>query len=181
MQFFSKLILAASALASLSVANTVDFVNQDSTTRTVFFTPQEGLEIIPSIVIPGNQAATQNFPTGWIGNFYSVSEGSPNVPGMLGELRWDGFAGSNFFDVSAIVNPNDVEGVKELFPKTGKLPISGCQTFPCSNAYNKPDDVATLSTTETELVCLLGNLAPKQRRGGAVLARVSRDYVTGAL
>jgi len=181
MQFFSKLILAASALASVAVANSVDFVNQDSTARTIVFTPQEGLQEIPSIVVPGNQDVTQAFPSGWIGNFYSVSEGSPDVPGMLGELRWDGFAGSNFFDVSAIVNPNDIQGVKQLYPKFSLLPVSGCQTFPCANAYNKPDDLATLSTPDTELVCLLGNLTPQQRRGGAVLARVSRDYITGAL
>lgn len=83
---------------------------------------------------------------------------------MLGEVRWDGFSGENYFDVSAIVNPNDHDGVKMLYPKSSKTPLSGCQTFPCSNAYNLPDDIQTLSTPETELECLIGTKSGAKRR-----------------
>lgn len=179
MQFLATVLFAASALASLTAAHTIHFVNQDSTPRTIVFTAQLGLEMIENLLIDGLATANQTFPDGWIGNFYSVSKGKPDVPGMLGELRFDGYAGANFFDISAIVNPDDAEGVKMLFPKNSNTPVSGCQTFPCSNAYNKWDDVATMSTDDADLVCLIGNLSTERRRGLA--SKVSRDYVTGAL
>lgn len=175
MQFFST-FFAASALATLAAAGSVHFVNQDSTQRTIVFTQNAGLESIDELVIPGLSTANQTFPTGWIGNWYSVSDGASKVPGMLGEVRFDGFAGATYFDVSAIVNPDDTNGVKEIFPLNSNTPVSGCQSFPCKNAYNKWDDVATLSTDSSELVCLLGT-APTERRRGAV-ARMSRDFVT---
>jgi len=176
MQFFSTLILAASALASLAAANAIHFVNQDSTERTIYFTAQEGLLTIDKLTIEGHKTANQTFPTGWIGNFYSVSNGAANVPGMLGELRFDGFASATYFDVSAIVNPSDTEGVKQIFPKNSPAPIAGCQTFPCSNAYYNPDDVATQATDENELICLLGNLSNERKRG--LVAKMSREFVT---
>lgn len=178
MQFINTLLLAASALASVAAAvNSVHFVNQDSTTRTIVFTAQEGLEAIPDLVIKGHKTANQTFPSSWTGNFFSVSEGAPNVPGMLGELSWNGFAGANFFDVSAIVNPNDNEGVKMIFPKNSNTPVSGCQDYtkPCSNAYNQADDIATLSTDDDELICLLGTLSTERKRG--MVARMSHDFV----
>jgi hypothetical protein len=175
MQFFGTLF-AASALATLAAAGSVHFVNQDSTQRTIYFTQNEGLESIDELVVEGLTTANQTFPTGWIGNFYSVSDGASNVPGMLGEVRFDGYAGATYFDVSAIVNPNDTNGVKELFPLNSNTPVSGCQRFPCINAYNKWDDVATLSTDSDELVCLLGTASTDRRRGA--VAKMSRDFVT---
>ncbi|KAH6720491.1 hypothetical protein BKA61DRAFT_235764 [Leptodontidium sp. MPI-SDFR-AT-0119] len=175
MQFFST-IFAATVLATLASAGSVHFVNQDNTLRTIIFTPNAGLEAIPDLVIPGSETANQTFPTGWIGNWYSVSEGEANVPGMLGEVRFDGFAGATYFDVSAIVNPDDINGVKEIFPLHSSIPVSGCQTFPCNNAYNKWDDIATLSTDGSELVCLLGTVSNERRRG--LVAKMSRDFVT---
>ncbi|SZF05143.1 unnamed protein product [Blumeria hordei] len=70
-----------------TAANSVNFVNQDGITRTIIFTPQSGQQKIDSIKLQGNSAIQQEFPQGWIGNWYSVSEGSPNVTGMLGEVR----------------------------------------------------------------------------------------------
>jgi len=163
---------AFAALFALVAANSVEFRNQDSTTRTIIFTANEGLESIPSLTIPGLGTETATFPTGWIGNFFSVSAGSAPTPGMLGEVMFDGYSGANYFDVSAIVDPNDVHGVKMLFPKESKLPLSGCQTFPCANAYNQPDDIQTLSTPESELVCLIGTVSSKARRH-------ARHFVTG--
>ncbi len=165
-------------LASLVAANSIHFVNQDSTERTIYFFANLGLEDIPELVIAGSGTANQTFPDSWIGNFYSVSKGNDNVPGMLGEVRFNGYAGATYFDVSAIVNPSDTEGVKMLFPKNSNTPVSGCQTFPCANAYNKWDDIATLSTDDEELICLLGNLSNQRRR--TIVARMSREFVTGA-
>ncbi|TVY22966.1 hypothetical protein LHYA1_G008309 [Lachnellula hyalina] len=163
MQFTSTLLLAATALATLSTANTVHFVNQDSTSRTIYFTATDGNAYIAPLSVSGLATESTTFPDSWIGNWHSVSSGAENVTGMLGEVRWNGFGGSNYFDVSAIVNPNDNEGVKEIIPKFSNTPVSGCQTFPCSNAYNKPDDIATLSTTDSELICLLGNTGSARR------------------
>jgi len=175
MQFINTVLFAATAFGSMAAANTIHYINQDSTDRTIYFTGQSDSVAIDSLRVPGLSTADQTFPTSWIGNFYSVSDGSDNVPGMLGEVRWDGSAGSNYFDVSAIVNPDDTSGVKELFPKTQQKPVSGCQTFPCSNAYNKADDIATLSTTDTELVCLIGNLSNERKRG--MVAKMSREFI----
>ena len=173
MQFTSALF-AATALFSLASANTVEFINQDSTTRNIVFTAQEGLATVDNIVLEGKGTANVTFPDSWIGNWYSYNDGAANVPGMLGEVRWNGFAGSNYFDVSAIVNPTDTEGVKMIFPKNSNTPLSGCQTFPCSNAYNQPDDIATLSTSDDTLVCLVGNLSNERRRS---LARMPREFI----
>jgi hypothetical protein len=172
MQFSA--LFAATAIFSLAAANTVEFVNQDSTTRNIVFTAQEGLPTIEAIVIEGLSTANVSFPDSWIGNFYSYNDGSANVPGMLGEVRWNGYAGANYFDISAIVDPNDTQGVKMLFPKNSNTPVSGCQTFPCSNAYNQPDDVATMSTTDETIVCLIGNLSNARRRS---LARMPREFI----
>jgi hypothetical protein len=176
MQFINTILLAATALASMATANTVHFVNQDSTTRTIIFTGQENMASPENLVLKGHATAVAEFDGGWIGNFYSVSEDAEDIPGMLGEISWDAWGGMTFFDVSAIVNPDDTNGVKMLFPKNENLPVSGCQTFPCSNAYNKWDDIQTLSTTDKELVCLLGNVSKDRKRG--LTARVPHDFVT---
>jgi hypothetical protein len=168
MRFSFTVVLAS--IATLASANTMEFVNQDSTSRTIYFTQQEGLAAIDPLTVPGDSNATATFPIGWIGNFYSVCEGNDIVPGMLGELRWDGWDGINWFDVSAIVNPNDKHGVKTIAPKYSSTPMSGCESYDdgCDNAYYHPDDVQTKSTQEKDLVCTIGNkisiTKPKERR-----------------
>ncbi|PQE08252.1 dnase1 protein [Rutstroemia sp. NJR-2017a BVV2] len=176
---FSTLFAAASALFTLASAGTVHFVNQDSTTRTIVFTPNPGYATIESLIIVGLATGKQEFPTGWIGNWYSVSEGATDIPGMLGEVAFDSYAGATYFDVSAIVNPDDGNGVKEIFPLHSSSPVSGCQSFPCANAYNKWDDIQTQSTDGSELVCLLGNLSGSQRR--SLRAKLPREFVEGVV
>jgi len=190
MQFINTILSAAVALASLASAiNTVQFVNQDDTTRNVVFTSQADLNMaqIPTLVLNGSGSANQTFPTGWIGNFYSYNEDSENVPGMLGEVRFDGWNGLVFFDVSAIVNATDSEGVKMMYPlganlKSLSTATSGCNTnvagVKCLNQYNAWDDVATQATHSSNLVCLLGNLATTTRRRHVEV--YPRSYVTGA-
>lgn len=163
MQFYKALTLAA--LAAIATANTVDMVSQDNKSRQVHFVPQEGSPEIPSMTLSGGETKTATFPDGWIGNWYCVIDGEEDTGnGMLGEVRWNGDSGLTYFDVSAIVNPDDHHNVKELYPKSSKEPLSGCQTFPCSNAYNEPDDIQTKSTPETELECLIGDLSTSKRR-----------------
>ncbi|RDW88223.1 hypothetical protein BP6252_00255 [Coleophoma cylindrospora] len=181
MQFTSTLLFAASALvASVSAANVVHFHNQDSTTRTIYFANNPGMENIEAVTISGlNTIKNVTFPEGWTGNWYSVSEGAANVTGMLGEVMFGGYGGATFFDISAIVNPDDDQGVKILKPLSADTPLSGCQTFPCSNAYNQPDDIATLATDDTELICLLGTLTSSKR--STRQKRFDHEFVTGAL
>ncbi len=155
MRFSITTFLAS--LAALASANTVKFVSQDSTPRTIIFTAQAG----------------------WIGNFYSISDGAAAVPGMLGELRWDGWNGLHFFDVSAIVNKDDIHGVKTIYPKVSKKPSSGCQSYinGCAHAYYQPDDIQTKSTTESDLVCTVGT--KETSADDVVERRHPRHFVTG--
>jgi hypothetical protein len=173
MRFSSILIAAMAAVAS---ANTVEFVSQDSVDRTIIFTAQEGLAPIKSLELKGLGNGTVEFPHGWIGNFYSVSKGQPDVPGMLGEVRWNGWEGINFFDISAIVNKDDIHGIKTLAPKNAGKPVSGCESYEevCKLAYYLPDDVQTQSTKETELICTVGTKATNM-----LARRHQRHFVTG--
>lgn len=177
MQFTTSILAAAAALATVASAGTVHFINQDSTTRTLIFTPTAGFDAIDSLTVSGDSTASQSFPAGWIGNWYSVSDGADNASGMLGEVCFDSWGGLTYFDVSAIVNPDDTNGVKELFPLSTGTPVSGCQTFPCDNAYNQPDDIQTQTTDSNELVCLIGNLSSSKRSVSST--KVGREYITG--
>lgn len=177
MQFTTTIIAATAALATIASAGSVQFVNQDSTTRTMVFTPTSGYDAIDSLVVEGLATVNQTFPTGWIGNWFSVSDGADNTSGMLGEVCFDSWGGMTYFDVSAIVDSTDTNGVKELFPLNTGTPISGCQTFPCDNAYNKPDDVETQVTDSDALVCLLGTESSSKTR--SIGAKFTKEYVTG--
>ena len=151
------------SLYSQASANRVQCINQDSTVRHIVFTPTAGLQRIPYPVPPGFGSAFQSFPTGWIGNWYvdplphftpiqtltnppsrySYNAGTPAVPGMVGEVTFDGWNGVTFFDVSAIVNPADKVGVMVIYPLGATTPISGCNNQgACQNQYNHPNDVA---------------------------------------
>lgn len=154
MQFSTLFSMLAAATPIL--ANTVTFISQDSTARTIVFTPSEGSDELPDLSVEGHGEAVAEFPDGWVGNWISVSEGKNNVEGMLGEVTFQGWNGVTYFDVSAIVDAHDHVGVKQMWPKEAKKPISGCEVFPCDTAYYLPDDVQTQTTEETDLVCTLG-------------------------
>lgn len=86
MGFFTRVVAFAAAAATVASANSLTFINQDETTRTVVFTASAGNAPIESVTIKGNdQVKVDNIPTGWIGNAYSVSEGAENVVGTLAE------------------------------------------------------------------------------------------------
>ncbi|KAI0525415.1 hypothetical protein F5B22DRAFT_337477 [Xylaria bambusicola] len=184
MRFSQQIAAIAATAASLASANSITFINQDATQRTIVFTPSAGLQQIDSLVIPGNSESKVDIPDYWIGNAYSVSEGNPNVPGMLAEFTFQGWQGLTYFDVSAIVNPNDHEGVKEIYPLSEqnaleKVSISGCILFPCPKAYYHPDDIQTVTTLETDFICTLGNPPTTPVARDAEVELVARKFVLG--
>lgn len=178
MQFSTLLSLFGSA-ALVAATNTVTFLSLDDDDRTVYFTPSAGFEEIESVQVSAGDKVTTEIPTGWIGNWHSITTGKENQPGMLGEVAFQGWNGLTYFDVSAIVDPNDHNGVKEMYPANSQAPTSGCEQFPCDNAYYLWDDVQTKVTGETDLICTLGNGAsPLSARDSN---SVKRDFVLGKL
>lgn len=171
----------AAAGAVVRATNTVTFVSTDNTARKVIFTPSIGHEEINSVEISGLSTEVVTFPESWIGNWYSVSEGADNTNGMLGEVTFQGWNDITYFDVSAIVNSNDVDGVHQMWPASQtdayKTHMSGCAVFPCNTVYMLADDVQTVTTTETELYCTLGSNTNATTKRDAPL--VGRNYVLG--
>lgn len=185
MGFFTKIAaLAVVAGAVARAANTVTFVSLDSTNRKVIFTPSEGHSELDSIEVAGEATEVATFPEGWIGNWYSVSEDADNTSGMLGEVTFQGWNGITYFDVSAIVNAEDLDGVHEMWPASEnsvltKTLMSGCSIFPCNTAYYLPDDVQTVTTEETELYCSLGSQASNSTTKRDANKVVARNFVLG--
>ncbi|KAJ0165830.1 hypothetical protein CTA2_9798 [Colletotrichum tanaceti] len=180
MQFSILSLLGSVAVAAAT--NTVTFKSLDDVTRTVHFTPNSGLASVESVDVPGNGEVKVEIPEAWIGNWYAVSEGADNLAGMLGEVAFNGWNGLTYFDVSAIVDPSDHDGVKKMWPASGSDPISGCDSFPCPNAYYLPDDVQTKVTSETDLICTLGSNGVISRRDVDDLHEspsYKRDFVQG--
>ena len=160
---FATLFAFVSAFAASALANSVTFVSQDGTGRTIIFTPSAGYQGIGDVHVSGRDRVRVDFPNGWIGNWYAVSDGASRIPGMLGEVTFQGWNGLTYFDVSAIVNPGDHNGVKQLYPVGSSSPKSGCTNFPCDEAYYHPDDVQTKVTSEVDLVCTLGGSGGAKR------------------
>lgn len=157
MKFFKALSFAA--LVAAVSANTVEMVSRDNFGRTIKFTPQEGSPELPDLRLEPGETVIAEFPDHWIGNWIGVRDGQESDGnGMLGEIRWNGWGGLNYFDVSAIVAPDDTNNVKLMYPKNAKSPTSGCEQFPCDNCYNNWDDIQTKSTPESEIVCLFGDV-----------------------
>jgi len=195
MQFTKTILVAAAVLASTAIAqqNTVLFQNVDSTPKTIKFTAGAGSEPIEPLYIDGLASESQTFPHHWGGNWYSFSEGAQDIPGMLGEAQFQGWNSRTYFDVSSIVNQDDTQGVKILYPQSGDYKVdvaqaSGClesiansygKTTGCHHQYNVPDDVATMSTALTSLICVIGTPTPIVRRRKVEM--FSRDYVTGVI
>ncbi|KAF6787096.1 DNase1 protein [Colletotrichum musicola] len=182
MQFSTFLALFGSA-ALAAATNSITFKSLDDDSRTVYFVPSIGHEEIEKLKLDGHAATKVEFPQGWIGNWFSVTEGAEVKPGMLGEVTFNGWNGMTYFDVSAIVNPGDHAGVKMMYPLESKTPTSGCDNYPCPDkAYYQWDDVQTRVTDETELVCTFGNngvVSIQEDDDDAAAAKVKRDYVLG--
>lgn len=165
MQISKNVLIVASALASLVLAqNTITFVNQDAQNRTIIFTSNPGMETPPNLEVGSYETQTATMCKGWVGNFYAINQGAEVIPGMLGEIAFNGWLDLTYFDISAIVNPKDTSGVKQLFPSLTNTPAAGCQDFPCDLAYNKWNDIMTMTSPETDFICLIGDLPTNSRR-----------------
>lgn len=151
MQFKNIALLVAASV--VSAQNTVTIQSMDGTDRTIVWT---GTSSIADTSVPAGESVDVDVPTGWTGNFYSYSSGAENIPGMLAEFAFNSFGDVSYFDVSAIVNPDDKEGVYQIYPTESESPVSGCQTFACDNAYYLPDDVQTKSSSSSSFVVTLG-------------------------
>ncbi|KAM0559788.1 hypothetical protein ACHAPJ_004312 [Fusarium lateritium] len=154
---FSTAFFGLVASAAYAAAGTVTFVTLDDKERTIVFTPDPGYEGPESVTVSSAKEVTVEFPDEYIGNFYAVQKGAKDTPGMLGEVTFGGYLGKTYFDVSAIVNPNDKDNVKQMWPKSSHSPMSGCEVFPCNNCYWAADDVQTKVTEELHLITTLGS------------------------
>lgn len=101
-------------------------------------------------------------------------------------VAFQGWEGLTYYDVSAIVNPNDHSGVKEMFPASElevevKASFSGCPHFPCNKAYYLPDDIQTVTTKSTDLIVTLGNPPSSLDAREEEHKLVARHYVLGKL
>lgn len=183
MQYFKIASLLAAAIASVQATNQVTLKSLDDVDRTVYFTPSAGHASINSVDVPAGQSVTVEIPFQWVGNWHGVHKGQANTDGMLGEVTFDGWGGKNYFDVSAIVNPNDKDNVSEMWPADEpNTPTSGCKTFPCNNAYYVWDDVQTRVTTQSHIICTLsknGYSASKRDAEEDTEEKLSRDFVLG--
>lgn len=154
---FSISALALVGAAALSNAASVTFWTLDDVKRTVYFTSNNNKYTIEPAVVSNAEQTTVDFPDDYVGNFYAIADGEENTTGMLGEVAFNGWLGKTYFDVSAIVNfSGQKDGVMQMWPAESKSPMSGCEVFPCDNAYYLPDDVQTKVTEETHLITTLG-------------------------
>ncbi|KAF5663570.1 Dnase [Fusarium denticulatum] len=154
---FATALVGLVASATYAAAASVTFVTLDDKERTIIFTPDPGYEGPESVTVSSAKEVTVDFPDKYIGNFYAVQKGKADQPGMLGEVTFGGWNGKTYFDVSAIVDPNDKDNVKQMWPKSAATPMSGCETFPCDNCYWLPDDLQTKVTDEVDLITTLGD------------------------
>jgi len=153
---FSTSIIGA-IFAACASANSIVFNNLDSIPKTIYFTGNDNMGGSPATIqLAANSQVTWSTSAPWIGNFYSINQGAANIPGMLGEVNFAD-AGVVWYDVSAIVDATDNDGVKQLWA-TAADPISGCTDYSsrCANAYNLPDDIQTKSTASRTLYCSVG-------------------------
>ncbi|KAF4972476.1 hypothetical protein FZEAL_9587 [Fusarium zealandicum] len=154
---FTTALMSLVASAAYVAAAQVTFMTLDDKTRTIHFDSDIGYDKIESVTVSSAEKTTVQFPDQYIGNFYAVEEGGARTPGMLGEVTFGGWLGKTYFDVSAIVNPKDHDGVKQMWPASSQSPMSGCEVFPCDNCYWLPDDVQTKVTHETHIITTLGS------------------------
>lgn len=152
---FSALLALA---ATVQAQNILTFVSTDNFDRTVVITPSAGIQGVDPVSVPAGQTVVVNLVHGFIGNAYAYKTGGTNAPGMLAEVNFNGWNGLTYFDVSAIVNSADTDNVREMYPAAApNSPQSGCNPFPCNNAYYLPDDIQTKSTDQTNLIVTLGS------------------------
>lgn len=159
MYILSLAAVSFTTLAHVVEANSIHFISRETATRHVVFRPAVGHLSLPSLTVPGLDQRTQTFPTGWLGNFYSFNEGTPNVVGMLGEVAFD-LDGRAWYDVSGVENPWDTEGVHVIWAATGAYTdtVMGCDIWRehCPLTRYDAGDSFTRGTSDHDLLCALG-------------------------
>lgn len=153
---FTTSVLALLSSAAIVSAGKVTFWTLDDVVRTVYFTSNEDKFPMDPVTVSSAENTTVEFADGYVGNYIAVPEGEPKKDGMLGEVQFGGWNGLTYFDVSAIVNPDDKTNVKQMWPAESQSPMSGCEVFPCDRAYYVWDDVQTRVTSEEHLFTSLG-------------------------
>ena len=178
---FSLFMLLLSSLLSLATSHTLTFQNLFSSPRLLIFTPNSGSYSIPPQTIAPSQYLSLSAPD-WSGNFkaadpdfYRLENPGPEKY-ILGEVCFACWQDITFFDVSAIWNCCDNEGVHWMWGYDGDRngngtgegqygltredviegDVSGCERFPCEGVYNESDDVQTKTTTKDAIWVVLG-------------------------
>ncbi|TLD12557.1 uncharacterized protein PgNI_02780 [Pyricularia grisea] len=162
--------------------NIITFTSVDSTDRTVIFTPSVGREEVPSVSVAGGQTVDVVFPHGWVGKYLAVSDDEDQLRllGVIGEVTFNGFGDMTYFDVSAIDDPSDQQGVRMLRPAGEDENTSGCLgDFPCDNAYVTPNDEQTKVTPGRHLIATLGREPLVRKEDGDDVDGGGRDDSDG--
>lgn len=177
MHSFSIVSVLATIAAVAQAGNVATFKSIDNVDRTVKFVPSEGHSNIASVQVSGGGSVDVDIPKKWVGNAYAYHKGKKdNGGGMLAEFTYDGWNDIHYFDVSAIVDPNDVDNVSEMWPANDPSNTSGCKKFPCDNVYVLPDDVQTKTTKESHIIVTLGMNGGGKKRSAPVPSKVNRSY-----
>lgn len=177
-----RTIAALGLAATVKADNILRFVSTDSTERTIYVTPNAGVEGHDPVTVAAGATVDVTLCPSFIGNAYSISSGAANVPGMLAEVNFQGWNGLTYFDVSAIVDAADHDGVHLMYPAESQTPTSGCEAFPCNNAYYLADDIQTKTTQETIIIVTLGsgsNSTSAKRSDASEGENFARNLVTG--
>ncbi|APA14961.1 hypothetical protein SS1G_13705 [Sclerotinia sclerotiorum 1980 UF-70] len=170
-----SLLIPIIFLSSLTTSqnHTLTFQNLFPTTRLLIFTPNPNSYSIPAQSIEPSQHLNLSIPN-WAVNFKAVDPKLYNLdhPGpeqyILGEVCFACWQDITFFDVKAIWNCCDNEGVHWMWgfdydgdyegsrEGFGESEVSGCKKFPCGEVYNESDDVQTKTTTKDAIWVVLG-------------------------
>lgn len=75
---------------------------------------------------------------------------------MCGEVKFNSWEDKTWYDVSAIDNLTNNEGIHWLYAQSGAGAHSGWDHSPSDGAYNLPNDIQTQVTEEKDLICEIG-------------------------
>lgn len=167
--------LSAALFAAVSAAtNVVTFKSLDGVSRTVYITPNAGIEGPDPVAVAAGASVDVELVEGFVGNAYAIHDGAEIAAGMLAEFNFQGWNDLTYFDVSAIINSSDVDNISEMYPADEpSTPTSGCSSWPCDNAYYIWDDVQTKSTDQVHLIVTLStnNYAASSKRASENVGR----------
>lgn len=163
---FVFIYIAFAALLTVVSANSVQVNNLDfHQPYELCWVPNAGQPAIHTPVLEPRTSQYVRLPYSWAGAIHAIYSGGGEAAcdrhAVIAELTFQGFEGKTWYDVSAVDNLNDNTAVHYLYPEfCNDGPVSGCDTFPCSNSYYKdglPADDQGHATTCLDLVLAFGN------------------------